>query len=623
MTRRWGLAAGGVLLAAGLTWPLSAGADAGTSNGGQTVIRDVEASTYDVTCPHQYDADCHPGYPIDAFHVQPDTQIEPSIAVNPADPLNAVAVFQEGRVDNGGDATNGFTTTFDGGKTWIHGMLPDLTIMTGGGVDSGSVCPGVADVPSCSFDRASDAVVTFGADPAHPGHYLVYANSLVFNDGTNSGDVPGTGTGLHSAMAINVSGDGGKTWSAPIFLAEDNGGGLNDKNWLVVDNGTGQGHHTGRVYVVWDRVAPMVYAYCDPDANNPAGCANPANWSNAPEHNDAWYTYNPGPGIGSIPLVMPDGSLGIMFEGDFGGTPAFHNIPPTDQPDMNTLGSQIMWAEAPAAGSVPFPAPLTFTQVAVGIASNQSTCCDEQRAGTLPAAAVDSSGRVYVAWEDNRSRTSGGINDIFVASSTDGRAWTPPVRVNPDPTTDKIDHWNAMIDVGANGAVHVAYRQRDETPGATNSWSGEGLPPYIDTYYQESSDHGSTWSAPLKLNSVTTDVRYCAFSRNGCFLGDYNQVATASNGWTYVVHNEAYQPSTLDPGNTYSKDSNNPGFVQGVSYTDANGNVQPASHQTTWVAVVGPAPGTDVPEAPWAALLVASGVGVMVLSVRRRRAAAA
>ena len=53
-------------------------------------------------------------------YIQPDTQIEPSIAVNPANPKNAVAVYQEGRIADGGDATNGYATTFDGGKHWTY-----------------------------------------------------------------------------------------------------------------------------------------------------------------------------------------------------------------------------------------------------------------------------------------------------------------------------------------------------------------------------------------------------------------------------------------------------------------------------------------------------------------------
>ena len=63
--------------------------------------------------------------------VQPDTQIEPSVAVNPQNPLNVVAVYQEGRRANGGDATNGYATSFDGGATWVDGELPGLTTYPG------------------------------------------------------------------------------------------------------------------------------------------------------------------------------------------------------------------------------------------------------------------------------------------------------------------------------------------------------------------------------------------------------------------------------------------------------------------------------------------------------------
>src|SRR5207247_6969461 len=125
-------------------------------------------------------------------YVQPDTQIEPSIAVNPANPRNVVTVYQEGRIANGGDATNGFATSFNGGVTWTYGELPKLTTFkTQGG----------------EFERASDAVVAFGPNS------LVYANSLVFD--------MDTGGGLRSGMAVNVSKDGGRHWSNPVILQDD------------------------------------------------------------------------------------------------------------------------------------------------------------------------------------------------------------------------------------------------------------------------------------------------------------------------------------------------------------------------------------------------------------------
>src|SRR5207302_906808 len=312
--------AAAVAVIAGLTLaPATAGSSA---TGASTLLRDVRASHADIPLGKV-------NLPLDAAHPQPDTQIEPSIAVNPANPRNAVAVFQEDRVDNGGDAGNGFTTTFDGGKTWVHGYLPGLTRQTGG-----------------AFDRASDAVVTYGADPAQRGHYLVYAQSLVFDDGSSpSGDTNKSG------MAVNISKDSGKTWSKAVILEQDGLAGLNDKNWIVVDNGRGAGHTTGRVYVVWDRISPMVYTYCDAD------CGKLSNWANSAENNGAFYVYDPEPGIGSIPIVLPNGDLGVVFEGDFGGSPSVPSKP-TDQPEFATGNSQLQYAVATGAGSTPFPAPL-------------------------------------------------------------------------------------------------------------------------------------------------------------------------------------------------------------------------------------------------------------------------
>lgn len=501
---------------------------------GAKVLRDVRASVADIPLKGVT-------YPIDSTHPQPDTEIEPSIAVNPANPNNAVAVFQEDRVDAGGDAGNGWATTSDGGKTWHHGYLPGLTRATGG-----------------TFDRASDAVVTWAADPAQKGHYLAYANSLVFNDGSGP-----TGDANQSGMAVNISHDNGLHWTKAVILEQDGLEGLNDKNWLVADNGTGTGHTTGRVYVVWDRIAPLVYTYCDVD------CDKLSNWANATTMNGTFYTYSPEPGIGSIPLVEPDGSLAVIFEGDYGGPPGVQN-PPSDQPDVAVASSQLQIALAKGAGAVPFPLPLTFTLLSTGIAANNGNGIAEQRAGSLPAAAIDlKTGRMYIAWEDGRFRKDG-LNDIVFSTSTDGVVWTPVKRVNNDSESSHIDHWNAMVDV-ANGVVHIGYQQRYEPSGSVaTARSPKGLSPYIDTYYVDSHDNGTTWSSPLRVNALRADVGYAAFSRGGAFLGDYNELAVASNGWVYLVHNISMAKYRGEPCN--------------CSFASGDGH----QHQYTYVAVIAP-----------------------------------
>src|SRR6059058_209153 len=288
-------------------------------------------------------------------YVQPDTEIEPSIAVNPANPKNVVTVYQEGRIADGGDATNGFATSVDGGKTWKSGELPGLTTYPGqGGM----------------FERASDAVVAFG-----PGN-VVYANSLVFDFNKD--------LGLRSGIAVNVSKDGGLHWSPPVILQDDQLGGLNDKNWIVVDTSDAPGHHKGRVYVVWDRVAPVLVDYCDHD------CDQLSNW--LPDFQTIPGLVFPGQGIGAYPVVTKSGGLGIVMDALSGGVPT-----PTgpDELEADPGTYKVVWLAAPEAGSTPWPAPLTF-QPPIDIATNNGTAIPAQRAGGLPSAAVDQgNGTVY------------------------------------------------------------------------------------------------------------------------------------------------------------------------------------------------------------------------------------
>jgi hypothetical protein len=463
-------------------------------------------------------------------YVQPDTQIEPSISVNPEDPRNVVAVYQEGRIDDGGDATNGFATSFDGGATWTTGELPGLTTYPG---------------QSGQFERASDAVVAFG-----PGN-VVYANSLVF-DYT-------TGNGLRSGIAVNVSKDGGRHWSAPVILQDDELGGLNDKNWIVVDNSDAPGHHKGRVYVVWDRVAPVIYDYCDHD------CDQLANW--LPNLQTIPGLVFVGQGIGAYPVVLKDGSLGIVMNTIPGGLPA--SLLSSDQPDIES-GDQQAISIAPGAGSVPWPAPLVFLPP-LDIAANRTAGTPAQRASDgLPAAAVDpKSGAIYVVWDDGRFR-SDGTNDAVITRSTDGgTTWSPVQRVNPGPTNDHVNHYLVTVAVDSDGAVHVAYRQRDQS-GAAPLFG-----PVIDTYYQESRDGGKTFSAPIKVNSTPSNPYYDAFSRAGSFEGDYDQT-TSAGGYTYIVRAQgapesAGEPRALTPGGS------------GLVLTETGKGHQ---HQSVWVALV-------------------------------------
>jgi hypothetical protein len=502
-----------------------------------TLVRDVKTGRYllGTRDPKAPESD----------YVQPDTQIEPSIAVNPQNPDNVVATYQEGRIDSGGDATNGYAVTFDAGKTWKFGEVPGLTNFPGqGGV----------------YDRGSDAVAAFGPDNT------VYINSLVFNSETDA---------TRSAITVNVSKDGGKTWGPPVVFQDDNIGGLNDKNWIVVDNSDAPGHHKGRVYVVWDRVAPIVYDYCDHD------CDQLANW--LPNLATVPGLIFPGQGLGAYPVITKGGGLGMAITMIAGSLPV-NQLINTDQPDPEEIASgdeQEAWIFAPAAGQTPWPAPLVF-EPPVSIAPNRSNGQPAQRGPDgIPSAAVNpKTGTIHVVWDDGAKREK--ANDVVITSSTDdGTTWSPLAAVTP-PDGAAINHYGASVAAGADGIVHVGYRVRDESaPGPLFS-------PFIDSFHQQSADDGHTWTEPLKIDVQPSHALYGAYSRGGTFEGDYDQIDTAG-GSTYFVRCQG-QPDA--PG---EKPALEAGTATSLTFADADRGHQ---HQSCWVALVKDLPPGSVASVP-------------------------
>ncbi|MDQ6748414.1 MAG: hypothetical protein M3010_09975, partial [Candidatus Dormibacteraeota bacterium] len=358
------------------------------------------------------------------------------------------------------------------------------------------------------------------------------------------------------------------TWSPPVFFADDRLAGLNDKNWVVVDNSSAPGHHKGRVYVVWDRVAAVYYDYCD------TGCEQLSNWALGGNFQrlDLLPLYAT-QAIGATPVVLNDGSLAVLFNAAAGGIPTGATA---EQTLTNFATTRLACVVAPLAGTQAFPTPLVFGPPVL-IADNLGQAVRAQRAGSLPSADYDSkTGTLAITWEDARFHTeTSPVNDVLLATSTDGgTTWSAPVKVNPSTPTDNIDRYNPSVSGGGDGILHLAYRSRREADHLAN------FAPSAQMYYQESGDGGKTWSAPLQVNTPPNNLYHGAFSRNGTFEGDYNGVAS-SGGLSYIVREEAYPVRPGEPVALVPDPSN----VEQLILPDAGKGHQ---HQFTWVAVVGP-----------------------------------
>jgi hypothetical protein len=332
---------------------------------------------------------------------------ESSIAVDPNDPTVVVAVFEQRRNSNcdprppSCPVAAGFATSHDGGRTWVTGNLPGLTLA--------AVEPG-------PFERSTQPVVAIGPDHA------VYAQRLAFNR-----------SDCRSAVAVQRSDDGGLTWGTPVLVQDDPScAASNAKDWITVDTFPGGLHH-GRVYSAW------VHKETD--------------WRVVLRHSDDRGTTwsdpiakmsPPGFSTGPVPLVQPNGDLTIVYN-------MFSPLP------------NHLIAQTSHDGGSNFDPPVTigtYEGVAVPGLTTGGNDVD-----VFPTAAVDPvTGYLYAAWQDARFR-SDGQNDIVMSISTDGgSSWGLERVVNGSRPDRPFNHFTPAVAAHGGGVVLTYGRRREDEP---------------------------------------------------------------------------------------------------------------------------------------------------------------
>jgi hypothetical protein len=386
-----------------------------------------------------------------------NSEVEPSVAINPLDSNNLIGVWQQDRWSDGG--SHGIMTgvSNDGGVTWS--LLPMPFSRCGGG-NSGN---------GGDYARATDPWVTFS--PNGTAHQF----ALAFSGATFQ---PGSA----SAMLVSRSINGGTAWSNPTTLKIDGEFYFNDKNSITADP-----TNSNFVYAVWDRLVSTGGgpAYFSRTLNGGA------NWEAAHP------IYDPGPSsqtIGNVIAVRAADDLVLdlfteLDEAADHSTSGFIAV-------IRSTNKGLTWS-----------APIRIADLlAIGV-SDPETGTLIRDGSLIPQIAIAPDGTIYVVWQD--SRFSGGVRDgiALSRSSNGGLTWSAPVRINRKLS---VQAFMPNVLVRADGTIGVTYFDlSSNTPDAST---------LLTDYWIAQSTDGVLWRWNRISPAFDLDM---APNAEGLFVGDY------------------------------------------------------------------------------------------------------
>ena len=407
-----------------------------------------------------------------------NAEVEPYVAVNPANPTNYIGVWQQDRWSNGGAHGLMSAASFDGGATWKPVPQPF------------SACAG-----GLGYERASDPWVSFGPDGT------AYSVSISFNHTNNS-----------NAVGAAVSRDGGLSWTLLTKLITDDEPStqfFNDKESVTADP-----VKRGVAYAVWDRLEqPNGNPYADQHA---LAFRGPGMFSKTVDGGQTW----------SAPSVMVNTpseyqTIGnqIVVNAQTGALYDFFNY--IHAPGRSAGSNSVAFVQSTDGGAT-WSKPQIIASLQLVSVTDPNTGEALRTGDIIPEPAIDpATGQLYVVWQDGRF--SGGAHaDIALSTSTDGgRTWSAPSQVNT-PTGKAA--FNAMVGVNSAGTVAVTYYDvRNLAAGNTTT-----LP--TDYWQTLSTNGGQSFGSESHL-AGPFDMKTAPVAE-GFFIGDY--AGLAATGTKFV-----------------------------------------------------------------------------------------
>jgi hypothetical protein len=332
---------------------------------------------------------------------------EPSVAVNPNNPKQVVAVFQPA----------GVAYSTDGAQTFSPADLP----------------------PVAGWREGGDVSTTFD----NKGH--AYLCSLHFDKlGTASYWAHGAG---RNGIFVRRSLDGGKTWekSAATIKAFPNNSDP-DIQWedmpRIFSDTSAKSPYAGNLYVGWIewQIEQSVILFA--------------------RSTDEGKTFSPPIRISTHAGLPRDDNGGLVgFVGVTGQDGTIYAI-------WND-GSAIAFTDSHDGGKT-FAPSRPIVDVAPPYFGGAGGVPGVARVMGFPQIAVDARGILYVAWSDYRN---GDVDVFLSSSIDHGRTWSDALRVNTDARhngKDQFFQWMAVDPV--TGSIYVQFYDRRDDPANRKTW---------------------------------------------------------------------------------------------------------------------------------------------------------
>ena len=145
--------------------------------------------------------------------------------------------------------------------------------------------------------------------------------------------------------------------------------------------------------------------------------------------------------------------------------------------------------------------------------------------GTTPAMAIDSGGKLLIAYHVNS--TPGVPEQMYVRTSTDGVAWSARQQISVASASVN----NAFPAVVAHPTTANDFRVtwQDDRILSQTGWN---------TWYKRTTNGGSSWSTDIRLSDLTSGAPYKSVNGYAFPYGDFHELAVGPNGVNHVIWGE-------------------------------------------------------------------------------------